>query len=187
MRYINTETGQWPLSLDDIKAALPTTLFRIPPEPYRQIFDAPQPEYTSVLEYVREITPVLTVKGTWEQQWLVCKKFNTQEEESAALAADAAMKLAEFQSQVVQQVQQRLDNFAKTRNYDNILSAATYATSAVLKFQAEGQYAVNARDSTWATLYSVMEQALSGQITMPTSYEQVEMLLPTLVWPTSTT
>lgn len=183
MRYINTETGYWPLSLEDIKAALPTTLFRIPPEPYKQIFDAPRPGCDNILEYAIETTPVLTAKGTWEQQWVVHKKFATQEEETAALAVDAEKRLAEFQSQVVQRVQQRLDDFAKTRNYDSILSAATYATSSIARFRLEGQYAVDARDNTWATLYSIMEQALAGQIAMPTSYEQIDSLLPELVWP----
>lgn len=43
-----------------------------------------------------------------------------------------------LQAQVVQSTQQRLDDFARTRNYDGILSACTYATSTVPKFAAEG-------------------------------------------------
>ena len=45
-------------------------------------------------------------------------------------------------------VQVRLDDFARTRNYDGILSAATYATSTVSKFAAEGQCAVALRDAS---------------------------------------
>lgn len=82
-----------------------------------------------------------------------------------------------------QSVQKRLDDFAKTRNYDGILSAATYATSTVPKFQAEGQYAAEARDATWAALYAMMEAVEAGQRPMPANYAEVEAVLPALEWP----
>lgn len=79
-------------------------------------------------------------------------------------------------------VQKHLDDFAKTRNYDGILSAATYATSAVPKFKAEGQYAVEARDATWAKCYEVLDAVQSGQRPMPT-LEELIAELPVLTWP----
>lgn len=80
-------------------------------------------------------------------------------------------------------VQAHLDAFAQIRNYDGILSAATYATSAVPKFQAEGQYAVEARDATWAMCYAILADVQGGQRAMPS---QAELLaeLPALVWST---
>lgn len=83
---------------------------------------------------------------------------------------------------VTQAVQQRLDEFARTRNYDGILSVCTYATSAVPKFASEGQYAVQARDATWATCYQLMADVQQGQRPMPT-IEQVLAELPELEWP----
>ena len=83
----------------------------------------------------------------------------------------------------MQQTQQRLDDFARTRNYDGILSACTYATSAVPKFAAEGQYAVQARDATWAALYAFMADVQVGTQPVPTGFEDVEPLLPPLAWP----
>lgn len=80
-------------------------------------------------------------------------------------------------------VQKRLDDFAKTRNYDGILSAATYATSVVQKLAAEGQYAVNARDSSWSALYAMMGEVQAGTRAMPVSYAEVEAVLPALEWP----
>ena len=83
---------------------------------------------------------------------------------------------------VTQAVQQRLDDFARARNYDGILSACTYATSTVPKFAAEGQYAVQARDASWAACYQTMADVQSGRRAMP-SVEQVLSELPTLEWP----
>lgn len=79
-------------------------------------------------------------------------------------------------------VQQHLDTFAQTRNYDGILSAATYATSQVPKFAAEGQYAVEARDATWAKCYEIMAAVEAGSRPMPTLDELLSEL-PKLVWP----
>lgn len=86
-------------------------------------------------------------------------------------------------SGVMEQTQQRLDTFAKTRNYDGILSACTYATSTVPKFKAEGQYCVEARDATWAKLYQIMAEVEAGTRPMPSGFDDVAVELPMLVWP----
>lgn len=88
----------------------------------------------------------------------------------------------EMIASVQQAVQQRLDDFARTRAYDGILSAATYAASAVPKFAAEGQYAVQARDATWAACYQIMADVQAGMRAMP-SVEDVLAELPALEWP----
>lgn len=82
------------------------------------------------------------------------------------------------------QIQKRLDDFAKTRNYDGILSACTYATDPNPIFAAEGQYCVNKRSETWAIGYTLMAEVLSGQRPVPTSISDIESELPALTWPT---
>ena len=79
-------------------------------------------------------------------------------------------------------VQQHLDTFARTRNYDSNLSACTYATSTVPKFKAEGQYAVEARDATWAKCYEVLAAVEAGTRPMPT-LDELLAELPVLTWP----
>jgi hypothetical protein len=79
-------------------------------------------------------------------------------------------------------VQAHLDTFARARNYDGIMSAATYATSQVPKFKAEGQYAVEARDNTWAAAYELLAEVEAGTRPMPTLGEVIAAL-PALVWP----
>lgn len=138
-----------------------------------RVFSTTQPEYNPMTNKVVEGTPVANEEGRWEQVWEV---VDLSPEELLA-------KVEEFKASVVYKVQERLDEFARTRNYDNILSAATYATSKVAKFAAEGQYAVEARDSTWAVLYQLMAEVEAGTRTSPTSYEEIESELPALAWP----
>lgn len=88
-----------------------------------------------------------------------------------------------LQEKVVAATQKRLDDFARTRNYDGILSACTYATSTVPKFAAEGQYAVQARDATLAALYALLDEVQAGQRPVPQSFDDVAPLLPELEWP----
>ena len=138
----------------------------------RSYAPTPTPQYNPATHAVREVAPVDGV-----QQWEV---YPLPSEEVAANQAAAAQAL---QQSIVDATQRRLDDFARTRNYDGILSACTYATSAVPKFAAEGQYAVQARDATWAALYAFMADVQAGTQPVPTGFEDVEPLLPPLAWP----
>ena len=89
---------------------------------------------------------------------------------------------ADLQKLFTEAIQGHLDAFARTRNYDGILSAATYATSTVPKFRAEGQYAVEARDAVWAKGYEILAEVAGGQRPLPT-LEEVIAELPLLAWP----
>lgn len=97
--------------------------------------------------------------------------------------AERVAKVEQIKQQIVYETQQRLDQFAQTRNYDGILSACTYATSAIAKFQQEGQYCVNLRDQTWAALYELLAEVEQGTKPMPESFQDVEPLLPQPQWP----
>ena len=88
----------------------------------------------------------------------------------------------QIQATIIHATQKRLDDFAKTRNYDGILSACTYAASTVVKFAAEGQTAVDLRDATWAALYAVLAEVEAGVRPMPVGFADVESLLPALEW-----
>lgn len=105
--------------------------------------------------------------------------------EEADMIREAA-KPQPTQGQIIEaftaQIQERLDAFARTRNYDGILSACTYATSSVQKFSVEGQRAVDLRDQTWAAAYSILDEVLNGQREMPATLDDVEPDLPVLSW-----
>ena len=89
---------------------------------------------------------------------------------------------AELVGAVQASVQKRLDEFARTREYDGILSACTYATSAVERFKGDADYCVGARDATWATCYTIMADVQAGHRALPTVAE-VMSELPPLEWP----
>lgn len=121
MAYINTETNQYPVSEADIRAANPNTSFSSPfqaPEPYAVVFIAPMPAVDNpVLQFAREIAPVLTNKGHYEQAFEVVDKFadytdeegNTvtkAEQEAAAIAADEEQKKAANKAQAERLLQE---------------------------------------------------------------------------------
>ena len=91
----------------------------------------------------------------------------------------------EIKAQITDAIQHRLDSFAQIRHYDDIFTAATYATSSVPLWQMEGQYAVNARDATWAKAYEILMAVESGAREIPT-IEEVFAELPELKWPDDT-
>lgn len=104
--------------------------------------------------------------------------------EFAAIRADQnVLTPAQIEASFTASIQQRLDDFARTRNYDSILSACTYATSTVPKFKTEGQACVNLRDATWAAAYQILANVQAGKRPMPTSIADIEADLPAAVWP----
>lgn len=81
------------------------------------------------------------------------------------------------------QIQSRLDDFANTKNYDGILSAASYVNSTDADFSIEGQYCVQLRDDTWAKAYQILAEVEAGTRPEPDSIEDFENELPAMVWP----
>lgn len=129
-------------------------------------------QYDSFNQVADQMPPVFVeANQRWETSWAV-REMTAEEKEKA---------IKKLEKDIVNTVQKSLDDFARTRNYDGILSAATYATSTNITFQAEGQRAVQLRDDTWQTLYNILgEVATGGRVV--TSYEDIEGDLPVLTW-----
>ena len=167
--------NQFGLTFDQVRKLYPSKSFpadgQIDTPEVSSYVPAPTPQYNPATHAVRETAPMGGV-----QQWEV---YPLPAEDVAANQAAAAQAL---QQSIVDATQQRLDDFARTRNYDGILSACTYATSTVPKFAAEGQVAVNLRDATWAALYQILEEVQAGQREAPTGFSDIEPLLPPLEW-----
>lgn len=73
--YLNISNfSTYPLTEKDIKNAFPQTSFPAqfrPPEGYEVVFPAPAPLVDPITQIAREIAPVLTDKGHYEQVWEV--------------------------------------------------------------------------------------------------------------------
>ena len=80
-------------------------------------------------------------------------------------------------------VQKAMDDWAKTRNYDGILSLCSYATSTIEKFRTEGQRGVEVRDKCWAASYQDLDDVNNNRRPVITPAELVAELEPLFVWP----
>lgn len=103
---------------------------------------------------------------------------------SGNVAEQANIETVEqVQARITQQVQERLDNFARTRNYDNCLSACSYVASTNDKFKNEAIYCIESRDQTWLKCAEILNNALAGNRPMPDDISDFESELPALTWP----
>jgi hypothetical protein len=175
----NGTVAQYPYTVGQLKRDNPQTSFPTEMSVYSLAgFDVYPVQKTAIPTHDPSTHKVVEgvpkqINSEWRQSWTVV----------ALSAEELQVSAQKVKDEIVQQTQDRLDTFARTRNYDGILSACTYATSSVPKFQAEGQYCVDARDNTWATLYTLLAEVEAGTRPIPTGYAEIEPLLPTLVWP----
>lgn len=99
---------------------------------------------------------------------------------------DADLQHRLFQA-IKERVQQRLDSFAQSRDYFNILSAVSYEGSVTPKRDEEARYCKTVRDATWDALYALQEGITAGTVSFPHNWYEVEQHLPALQWPDTTT
>lgn len=146
------------------------------------VFEGPQATGGEFWQYsVRD--GVIQIKDKWYTNYSLGPKFESEEERDKYIAQKTAERIASTQNQILEATQKRLDDFAATRYYNSILSACTYATSAVPQFKSDGQYCVNARDMTWGKLYEMLGEVQAGKRPMPASFAAIEPELPKLEWP----
>lgn len=93
-----------------------------------------------------------------------------------------AQKIQQIKDSLTNKVQAKLDNFAKEKGYDGILSACTYATDPDPLLKSEGQRCVELRSATWKKAYSILEDVLTGIRKVPESFEEINPELPVLTW-----
>lgn len=122
-------------SESEIRAMHPNTSFTapfIPPDLYAYVFPYPIPAHDPVTQRVQQITPELTVLGTYEQRWTVEELYATQVEKDDAIAnALEAKRVASVPSKVTMR-QARLALLGA-----NLLASVTTAIEALPSPQKE--------------------------------------------------
>lgn len=173
----NLQVEEYPIP--DLRARLPDVSLPADltndsalPEGFVFVNPVATPSYDSTTHRVAEVTPTF-VDGKWVVTYDLIP-LSASELEQVALAV---------QSTVTAQAQLRMDTFARTRFYDSMLSACSYATSTVPRLKAEGQYCVEARDATWEILYGILGEVVAGTRPVPRSLADIESELPVLAWP----
>ena len=90
--------------------------------------------------------------------------------------------LTSTKSRLTSAIQSMLDETARERGYDSILSLCTYATSPNKKFADEGQAGVSWRDEVWAKGFTILADVEGGERAIPT-VDELLAELPAFVWP----
>ena len=88
------------------------------------------------------------------------------------ITIDSAKANGIVQQKLTNLVQSILDGEALKHNYDNIVSATSYA-GYVNQFQAEGIAFCVWRSSVWAKCYEIMADVLNGERQVPTETELI--------------
>lgn len=118
--------------------------------------------------------------------------YNTEQDYTIQLSEDDPKFIAYIQTQfqnklisdITAAIQNRLDNFARTRNYDDIKSLSDYAGDTDPIFNSEGSYGKSLRSQTWRTAITILEDIKAGRRPLPSGYEDLAPELPEMRWPT---
>lgn len=108
-----------------------------------------------------------------------------------------ALSAERVREAIVAACQQRLTDFAATRNYSSLEAISKYKdiTDAeinslpaadrplVTKFRAECRYLALVTAQTWAVLYRGLAEVQAGTRPMPGGYADISAELPPLFWP----
>lgn len=179
VKAINNVAETYPYSIGDLRRDNSNTSFpKNPPDSLLAdwgmypVTVAPDPTYDpSTHKVVVDLLPTLT-NGEWILNKSTVELY--QDEKDA------------YKAKTVRQyelaVQDYMDEVAAERNYDSMLSAATYATSKNGRYGFEGKACVDWRDAVWDACYAILADVEAGNRTPPT-VEELLAELPAMEWP----
>ena len=114
---------------------------------------------------------------------LVLSGMTVTEEYDVVAIVTTQPKVSDIQNAFLMRVRDRLNNFAKTRMYDDILSACSYVNDSNLKFKSEAEYCIQMRSETYSKLFEILSDMESNKRPLITNFNAIESELPNLVWP----
>lgn len=102
-----------------------------------------------------------------------------KDQHKALLDADGELPT---QDEYIVAAQDYLDKEAKSRGYDGILSACSYAESTSPRFSSEAKACIEFRDDVWLKCYKLLDDFNAGTIEQPTMKKFLKKL-PSITWP----
>lgn len=176
--YIDRITLEYPVSEAEIRRRNPNISFGrvfVPPPRFALVRPSSVPLIDPTSQEIKEGEP-REENGNFFQTWNV---INLPEAEVQRRIAE---RMGLIQNGFLSKVQEHLDNTARTRGYDGILSACSYAVSTVNRFRDEGLACVAWRDEVWLYCYDQLDRVRRGERSIPNSPEEFIQELPEILW-----
>ncbi len=172
-----------------------------PKDWYTEVIHLQQPEYDARFEYIQQELEItgnyivakykvvpMSVDRILNRLFYPNGMFNF--EQPGEMVAPVELAIGDVDPHLVNvivarvslEIGQKLDEFAKTRNYDDVKSAVTYLNSAIPKFKTEAERIAALRDQTYASLYQFIEDIRTGTKPAPKSFSEINVVLPELTW-----
>jgi hypothetical protein len=171
---------EFPVTLEEIQnRGAPLTMFRQvvfgekPAElPFHRIEE--KLEVENLTPYVRYVNVPMTIQEILNALWLHKEEIKVNEVPQELFQRVVQLARVEIAA--------RLDAFAQTRDYDNIVSLCSYATDPLPVHAAEGQRAVNLRSGCWEEIRRYSEAVATGKQPVPRLETEIFAGLPALTW-----
>lgn len=181
MSYVNINTLET-VEAVDIMLAHPNVSFPnrgwydedILPFGYAELHFPVEHPLPGTYEKLVETTPK-EIDGKWYKQFEVVPMT----------AKEIEITNITFRTNLIEETKGYLNQWANTKDYDNITSLCTYANSSNPVYKAEGEYGVIARDVTWNKIYEILADVEANIRPMPTSFNSIKHELPILEWPST--
>ena len=177
--YINTRTTEYPVFEHEIRRRYPTYSWAAvftPPAEYAEVVDLNRPEYNPLTQRLIEHFPV-NQSNKWIKQWEVVALT------PAEIEHRFTDELYNLKNKFSAEVQQMLNAFARTRGYDDMSTACSYALSSNVVYKTEGQYCVDIRDQVWGKLFEILSDIASRRRIFTNKFSDIVQEFPKLSWP----
>lgn len=162
---------------------------------YHRVVDAgpPTPDEFGTVDQTLEVHPDNTVHVVYTKRPLtlseILRTFKVQNIKDP-MASVEAKPISEIDPATIQHVYSlagdyisvKLDEFARTKQYNDFIHLTGYRYSAIPSFAAEAMRGYTLRDQIWANLLGYFTEVTSGAVPVPTSIADIDAVIPNLTW-----
>lgn len=178
MKYIKKSDRTYPITESEIRASFPEISFGfpfVPPSDYAEVQPTEIPSYDLNSQIVVGKQPKL-YRGVFKENWEV------QDLDPATAQANAQRRIEELKTLFISEIQIHMDQTAREKGYDSILSACSYSNSLIPTFKEESDAASVWRDQVWAYCIDHLDRMQKGTRAIPTSPKEFIEELPKINW-----